>query len=720
MRRVMLLFAAVAMVGVGVLVAAWVLTRTPERTGTPAVAPPPDPSGAMVFVSDRGGSDAGYLINADGTHLKRFLPGASLGWVLWSPDGTKVAFTLPDNELDVINSDGSGQHRVSSPGTLAYEFAWSPDGRRIAFAGDDERAIFVVNADGSGRRRIAGGFSGSPAWSPDGSSVAFFRNDNNRFDLYVVRPDGGGEKLLARDVGGETPSWAPVGTQLAFTKELRGLKEAIFVVNAVGTGSRQLVETPASIENFAWAPDGRSIAFAASDYESSEVPAFVVDADGMHLRRIGTGTPVWSPSGTLLAFQRSGDIWVARPDGSGTRQITRGIPEDGNPFLPVWSPDGTKLAIGESGDIWVVNADGSGQRRLTQGSRYGYTDSDPAWQPRGVGAEHLGGTPISPGPLSDSLVSDTVLQTTHRIKLLAADGDRVAVAYQGPSTNCLEVWETRTGVLTRFHDNDCGGDWGSPLELALGGARLAWLDVNQGNFFYLDLMTATVAHPTAVDAWGIQVQTDVEQPQGGGDLHADGSLIVFDTWTGGCGVSDCFREGKTSGTLRRLVGSRTVALRSEQVGLTALGADADRIAVLRSDGPIELLRANGSLVVTLRFGPGEVRGAALQGSQIVVRNSAGLAVYDAGTGALEHRWRLQPGDTLQDLQSGIAVYANGRAIHLLRLSDGRTAVVKPPGTGLVRAQLEPPGLFYSYSATDPKRPGRVALLPFADLLRRLG
>jgi len=51
----------------------------------------------------------------------------------------------------------------------------------------------------------------------------------------------------------------------------------------------------------------------------------------------------------------------------------------------------------------------------------------------------------------------------------------------------------------------------------------------------------------------------------------------------------------------------------------------------------------------------------------------------------------------------------------LRLSDGREAVVDAPGTGPVLAQMESSRLFYSYTAGDPRYPGRVVFVPFDHL-----
>jgi TolB protein len=48
----------------------------------------------------------------------------------------------------VMNADGSGKRKLAE----GFGFAWSPDGQTIVFARD--RAVWIMNADGSGQRRL--------------------------------------------------------------------------------------------------------------------------------------------------------------------------------------------------------------------------------------------------------------------------------------------------------------------------------------------------------------------------------------------------------------------------------------------------------------------------------------------------------------------------------------------------------------------------------------
>ena len=101
------------------------------------------------------------------------------------PGGARV-------ELYVINADGSGERRLVetarvSPTTatqyeLSSEPAWSPDGRKIAYVGmaDDGNTDVYVGADGLGQQRLTRHpkVDGNPAWSPDGRKIAFTRGQS--------------------------------------------------------------------------------------------------------------------------------------------------------------------------------------------------------------------------------------------------------------------------------------------------------------------------------------------------------------------------------------------------------------------------------------------------------------------------------------------------------------------------------------------------------------
>jgi Tol biopolymer transport system component len=92
-----------------------------------------------------------------------------------------------------------------------------------------------------------------------------------------------------------------------------------------------------------------------------------------------------SPDGEWLVY-RTGDarqdIYIAKADGSGERQVTDDTAKD---WRPRWSPDGRKLAFYSNASgtyqVWVVNRDGSGRMRLTNSTARQLLD--PVWSPDG-------------------------------------------------------------------------------------------------------------------------------------------------------------------------------------------------------------------------------------------------------------------------------------------------------------------------------------------------
>jgi TolB protein len=214
-----------------------------------------------------------FTIAPDGNGLTKLpIPvGRFDGAPAYSHDGTKISFdwgasatpTSP-NGIDVANSDGSNPRRLTklaNSKTYDTRSNWSPDGKWLAFTRvlpSGENADFKVRADGTGMKRLTSWAmdANNAKWSPDGSKILFNSYADPKpgkdANIYTMRPDGSGIVQLTHYTGGKLQAyvggWSPDGTHVVF--HLRGPSETalglnqLFVMNADGTGVRQLTHLP--------------------------------------------------------------------------------------------------------------------------------------------------------------------------------------------------------------------------------------------------------------------------------------------------------------------------------------------------------------------------------------------------------------------------------------------------------------------------------------------
>jgi TolB protein len=238
----------------------------------------------IAFESWRDGADANiYVMNADGSDQQNLTPKpGDQGGPRWSPDGRAILFTaVPPGpprsgspwpfrgDVDVMNADGSGQRNLTHTGESGeFDPSWSPDGRNITFsrlAGPPWGVrIIVMNADGRGKRAVTPKFARSGdrgltgTSSPDGRRIAFDEDDA----IYVINTDGSGLRRLAQNAS--FGDWSPDGRKIIFARRsypkksrpataaqaARWAETDLWVMNADGSGQRNLTRTPTTADGW--------------------------------------------------------------------------------------------------------------------------------------------------------------------------------------------------------------------------------------------------------------------------------------------------------------------------------------------------------------------------------------------------------------------------------------------------------------------------------------
>ena len=311
----------------------------------------------------------------------------SVGGVQLSPDGTRIAYTI-------VNNDGEGR---------PYSQLW------------------LIEPANSKMTRVGGEThrGGRPAWSPDGTRIAFIGQAGNQSGLFISRADGSGVEFLAPMLGtnssalvntGEDIAWAPDGKQIAFVHATPGPESAeaegdpivitrylykptfsegntrfndnrrlhIFAVDLNTKKIRQLTDGVYYEHSIDWSPTGEELAFVSNrepkpdEFFNNDLFALRV-ADGNIRRLTATESaeyrPRWSPDGKTIAYQatRRGltdlettmedtHIWTISASGTNPREL--GAPVDNRQGPPEWAPDGSAVyfTVQERGNVRLYRA----------------------------------------------------------------------------------------------------------------------------------------------------------------------------------------------------------------------------------------------------------------------------------------------------------------------------------------------------------------------------
>lgn len=326
--------------------------------------------------------------------------------------------------------------------------------------------------------------------------------------------------LSARSEGrpsiGWQPALSPDGQQIAFVREERDGHSDVYVMNADGSGLRNLTRTPeADEETPIFSPDGSTIVFASNRggrWDIYSMPRFEADPTARSvIGNINSDErhPSFSPDGDLLAFSsncesHNWDLYTAPvAGGTWTRLTTDPTVER----FPVLGADERTLAyrreLNAESEIYVMDMISRTTRRLTDNPGF---DGYPALSLDGSGvvfaSTRSGGSQLYGANIAGAGMITLTAQPGYRAHTprLADDGHTLIYAagpVTGPYTIHTMTYQSPLELIAGRGTEEAQGqcDWTSGV-LALGWGAM-WRS------------TGDESYARSIQAWANSCKTDM-------------------------------------------------------------------------------------------------------------------------------------------------------------------------------------------------------------------
>jgi eukaryotic-like serine/threonine-protein kinase len=325
----------------------------------------------LYFASNRGGSMNFWRVPIDESSGKVLgdpeplgTPAQWCGFLSFSRDGSRFAYATDDSrsnieriEVDLSTGKVLAPATAVTAGSQAVStFDTSPDGKLIVFSTAAPREdLFVIRPDGTGQRQLTTGGAKNriPRWSPDGALIAFYSDRGGDYQGWTIRPDGSDLRLISDAKPLYDPIWSADGRQLAclvgahqdlatidFTRPLAQRRAMLLPV-------REHPLTP-----FSWSADGQRL------MGLSEGNVFVYSIPGggyERMTRDKAQCPSWLHDGRNVLYLSAGKVMVVDTRSRSSRQL---FTPPANSELK-WvgaSPDDRMIYIAravQEGDVWL-------------------------------------------------------------------------------------------------------------------------------------------------------------------------------------------------------------------------------------------------------------------------------------------------------------------------------------------------------------------------------
>ncbi len=283
----------------------------------------------------------------------------------WSPDGQQLIYPYK-KELHIARSDGTELRTLASVAAFGQVgfMRWSPDGSKVRFSTLDGKSpkfsLWEVSvADGTLRPLLPGWNSSASVccgnWSPDGEYFVFRASLGGMSNIWALREHPGfhwGARKPIQLTTGPMEALAPVfsgdGKRL-FINGFQDRRE--FLRYDLETGQNVPELTGISGSDLEYSKDGKFITYVSVPDGSLWIAA----ADGNQRLQLTSppivvNAPHWSPDGKQIAFFGGPPgtpfrIYVVPFESGGAQQITHGESAHTGDAFFCWSPDGASIVF---------------------------------------------------------------------------------------------------------------------------------------------------------------------------------------------------------------------------------------------------------------------------------------------------------------------------------------------------------------------------------------
>ena len=227
----------------------------------------------ILFESNRDGDWAIYVMDSDGSNVKKLSTGKSNNRrPSWHPSGEKVLFESDRNgkfELFVLDIESLEISQITSFPMEEPRFAdFSPNGKTIAISlkeSDDKSNIVIIDMSGKIIKKLTDTPYRSyyPRWSPNGEEIVYFSRkatENQDDEIYRINIETGEDRRLTHwPKHNFCPAWSNDGGHFVYVTSMENTRPEIYIMNSDGSNQTRITYNEDGDTLPDWSPNGNKL-----------------------------------------------------------------------------------------------------------------------------------------------------------------------------------------------------------------------------------------------------------------------------------------------------------------------------------------------------------------------------------------------------------------------------------------------------------------------------